>query len=193
MEGVVTRVGAARFEASPVPGAGLLVTPFHSDRRGSFTKPYSPDALAAAGIDMRIAEVYWSGSRPGTVRGLHFQNPPTAVAKIVFAVGGRVTDVVVDLRVGSPTFGQHARFDLTPGSGSVVVPVGCAHGFEVVGDDDAVLCYLQDAPFDPATDAGVRWDSAGIDWATTAPVTSDRDAALPRLADFRSPFRWEDA
>ncbi|WP_208012539.1 dTDP-4-dehydrorhamnose 3,5-epimerase family protein [Cellulomonas shaoxiangyii] len=184
---------APRFESSALPGVGLLVTPFHSDRRGSFTKPYAPDALAAAGIDMGVAEVYWSSSHPGTVRGLHFQTPPTAVAKIVFAVTGRVTDVVVDLRVGSPTYGQHARFDLTPGAGSVVVPVGCAHGFEVVGDDDAVLCYLQDVPFDPATDAGVRWDSAGIAWETTEPITSDRDAGLPRLEEFASPFVWDAA
>lgn len=183
--GVVTEL----FTPSALPGVGLAHPPFHADRRGSFTKPYSPAVLSAAGIDFDIAEVYWSSSVQGAVRGLHFQLPPTAVAKLVFVLTGRVTDVVLDLRRGSPTEGELATFDLTPGSGAVLVPVGCAHGFEVI-EGDATMCYLQDGAFDAATDAGVRWDSVPAGWRTPAPVVSDRDAALPALADFDSPFVW---
>jgi len=180
------------LEPSLLPGVGLLRPPFHQDGRGSFTKPYSPEVLAALAAPFPIAEVYWSQSGPGTVRGMHFQVPPTPIAKIVFATAGKVRDVVLDLRVGSPAFGEFAVFDLAPGSGAVVVPHGCAHGFEVT-EGPAVLVYLQDGAFDPATDAGIRWDSFGMDWLVSEPTLSARDPALPSLADFESPFVWTGA
>lgn len=189
MAGVVS--DGALFAPSRIAGVGLLTPPFHEDRRGSFTKPFSPALLQAAGVEFDLAEVYWSRSVAGTIRGLHFQLPPTAVAKIVFATSGHVTDAVVDLRRDSPTYGEHATFDLTPSSGAVLVPVGCAHGFEAL--EESVLCYLQDRSFDPATDTGVRWDSAGIAWSSEAPVLSDRDTGFPCLADFDSPFTVERA
>ena len=177
------------FQPSRLPGAGLFRAPWWEDRRGSFTKPFSPALLAEAGLSFDVKEVYWSRSVAGTIRGLHLQLPPTAVAKIVFVVAGRVTDVVLDLRRGSPTYGEHEAFDLAPGSGAVHVPSGCAHGFEVV-DGDAMMCYLQDGAFDPMTDAGVRWDSAGISWSGDEPTISDRDRQLPPLDRFDSPFTW---
>jgi dTDP-4-dehydrorhamnose 3,5-epimerase len=139
-----------------------------------------------------VKEMYWSRSRSGVIRGLHFQNPPTAVAKIVFATQGRIRDVVLDLRIGSPTYASVVEFELTERSGAVVVPRGCAHGFEVL-EGPAITCYLQDGPFDSTTDTGVRWDTAGIVWKTKEPVVSVRDSKLPRLDTLVSPFGPEGA
>jgi dTDP-4-dehydrorhamnose 3,5-epimerase len=178
---------SAQYEASRLRGVGRVSGHFFDDARGGFTKVFGAEALATAGISFDVQEVYWSRSHAGVVRGLHYQNPPTAVAKIVFATQGRIRDFVLDLRAGSATYKHVAEFELTERSGAVVVPRGCAHGFEVL-EGPAVTCYLQDGPFDPATDTGVRWDSAGIAWNTADPVVSDRDRALPTLDLFDSPF-----
>jgi len=178
------------FTPATVPGAGLVTVPWHTDRRGSFTKPFSPDVLRALGSEFHVAEVYWSGSATGTIRGMHLQAPPHALRKLVFVVAGRIRDVVVDVRRGSPTYGQIATWDLEPSGRAVLVPSGCAHGFEVL-EGPAAMCYVQDGGFDAETDGGVRWDSVGAPWTTAAPLVSDRDAALPRLDEYESPFVWE--
>jgi len=175
------------YEPSPVAGVGRIAAPFFDDLRGGFTKIFGATALEAAGITFDVQETYWSRSSTGVIRGLHFQSPPAAVAKIVFATQGRIRDVVLDLRVGSPTYGTVWKLELGEKSGAVVVPRGCAHGFEVL-DGPAITCYLQDGPFDPAADAGVRWDSASVEWKTTEPIVSARDSALPRFDTFVSPF-----
>lgn len=113
---------------------------------------------------------------------MHFQRPPSAVAKLVFVSQGRIRDVILDLRSDSPTFTKHVAVELDEAGGAVFVPVGCAHGFEVL-DGPAVTCYLQSGDFDPATDAGVRWDSAAIAWTVADPQLSERDRTLPALAD----------
>lgn len=181
--------GSVTFTPSSIPGAGRVQPPYHQDDRGSFTKPYSHAVRELLGVESSVAEVFWSQSAVGIVRGMHFQVPPTPIGKLVFATSGRVRDVVLDLRLGSPTYASFDVFELAPDSGAVVVPVGCAHGFEVI-DGPACLVYLQDGDFDPATDAGVRWDSFGMEWHTDQPITSMRDQNLPPLAEFRSPFRW---
>jgi dTDP-4-dehydrorhamnose 3,5-epimerase len=169
-----------RFVPSFVDGVGRICAPTRNDVRGGFTKIFSTAALAEAGIDFQVREVFWSISRTGVIRGLHFQTPPAAVAKIVFATQGVVRDVVLDIRVGSPTYGEVFEHELSEGSGAVLIPRGCAHGFEVI-EGPAVTCYLQDGPFDPAADAGIRWDSVGIAWTTAEPIVSVRDRALPSL------------
>ena len=176
-----------RYQPSPIDGVGRISAPFLDDVRGGFAKVFSQAAIESAGITFDVQEVYWSRSQSGVIRGLHYQGPPAAVAKIVFATQGRIRDVVLDLRTGSATFKSFAEFELTERSGAVLVPRGCAHGFEVL-DGPAVTCYLQDGPFDPTNDAGVRWDSAGIAWHTPEPIISDRDRALPGFDTFESPF-----
>jgi dTDP-4-dehydrorhamnose 3,5-epimerase len=188
VEGVVTP--AVNVDRTSIAGVMRVRPPYHEDARGSFTKPFSRAVIDAVGEPFVVSELYWSQSASGTIRGMHFQLPPTAVAKLVICTAGRVRDVVLDLRVGSPTFGEYEIFDLAPDSGAVLVPVGCAHGFEVV-DGPATLTYLQSGDFDPVTDAGVRWDSFGMAWHNDDPVLSARDRGLPLLSDFDSPFRWE--
>lgn len=166
-----------RYQPSLLDGVGVVVPPFHSDLRGGFTKVFSDAALDALGVAFTIREVYWSTSHTGVIRGLHFQTPPAAVAKLVFVTLGTIRDVVLDLRPSSSTYGRYAQFELTATSGAIHVPRGCAHGFEVL-EGPATTCYLQDGPFVPDADAGVRWDSAGIDWLTADPIVSERDRAL---------------
>jgi dTDP-4-dehydrorhamnose 3,5-epimerase len=165
----------------PIPGALRLHAAFHADARGGFAKPYSAAAQAVL-PGFTVAEVFWSRSVAGVVRGLHFQTPPTAVAKLVFVTQGRIRDVIVDLRADSPSYGKHASVELDDTGDAIFVPVGCAHGFEVL-QGPAVTCYLQGGGFDPATDAGIRWDSAGVSWASAEPLLSDRDRSLPALAE----------
>ncbi|NMM24076.1 MAG: dTDP-4-keto-6-deoxy-D-glucose epimerase [Phycicoccus sp.] len=181
---------AVTFETSTLSGVGRLAIPFHEDVRGCFSKVFARSVLDDLGIPFQIDEVYWSTSHCGVIRGLHFQNPGSAVAKIVFCTQGRIHDVVLDLRDGSPTYGQIAEFELTPTTGAVVVPAGFAHGFEVL-EGPAITCYLQDGPFSSQGDAGVRWDTAGIGWHIEEPIVSDRDRALPDFAAYQSPFRLD--
>lgn len=181
---------SVRFLPAAISGAGMIVAPFLRDDRGSFNKPFSAEALTAAGIDFPVGEVYWSSSAAGVVRGLHLQLPPAAHAKFVFVTSGAVRDFALDLRRGSPTYGRWAEHELRPGSGAALVPIGFAHGFEVL-EGPATFVSIQSGPYDGSCERGVRWDSTGISWATAKPTVSAHDAALPSVEDFDSPFVFE--
>lgn len=151
---------------------------FRPDARGGFAKPFAAAELATLVPGFSVAEAFWSRSAAGVVRGLHFQIPPAAVAKLVFVPTGRIRDVIVDLRADSPSYGRSVAVELDAAGGAIFVPVGCAHGFEVL-EGPAITCYLQGGAFDPTADAGVRWDSVGVEWASGDPLLSDRDRFLP--------------
>jgi dTDP-4-dehydrorhamnose 3,5-epimerase len=162
----------------------------HEDERGEFVKAFQRDLYASLGLDPTVAELYWSTSTHGVIRGLHFQTPPHEHAKTVTVVRGEIQDAVVDLRVGSPTEGRHVTVPLAADPPRAVhVPVGCAHGFQVTSAD-ATVAYLVGSEHAPDHDAGVRWDSAGIAWTIPDPTVSPRDAAFPAVADFASPFTF---
>lgn len=164
-----------------IPGVRFERIPSSSDPRGSFAKPYtrpldSPD---------KILEVFWSYSTTGVVRGLHVQGPRSGSAKSVFLTEGRVLDVILDLRRSSHTYGHFRCFVLDPGV-SLHIPHGCAHGFQAL--EPSRMVYLCDAPYDPASDHGVRFDSLGIPWPIPAPTVSERDLSLPPWAAYETPF-----
>jgi dTDP-4-dehydrorhamnose 3,5-epimerase len=172
-----------------IPGCVLLPLSRHEDERGDFVKVFRRDAFAGLGLDPAVAEVYWSTSRHGVVRGLHFQSPPHEHAKTVTVLRGEVHDVVVDLRVGSPAYGRALQLALAGDDPSALhLPPGCAHGFQVVSDD-ALVAYLVGTQHAPSHDEGIRWDSVGADWPVADAIVSARDAAFPTLAEFPSPFR----
>lgn len=168
----------------------LRIEPFSSlDSRGRFSKVYSSELQRELDEPMHWRECFWTHSKPGVVRGMHFQLPPSACSKLVWCVAGSAFDVVLDLRIDSPTYRAVATFTLDAENRSAVfVPAGCAHGF-ATGDVGAVMCYLTDRDHDPSLDSGVRWDSLPIDWSVPHPEVSLRDAALPSIEDFESPFR----
>jgi dTDP-4-dehydrorhamnose 3,5-epimerase len=176
--------------ATPVVGCFEVRLDPSSDRRGSFVKEFQASQYAAAGIPFEVCEVFTSRSHTGVLRGLHFQRPPADVAKLVCCLDGAVLDAVVDLRVDSPSYHQHALVELSADAGNAMyVPEGCAHGFLVIRGD-ALVMYAQSGEYDGQLEGGILWSSAGIPWPLTdATILSPRDEAFPSLAEFSSPFR----
>ena len=174
----------------------LLSPTRHGDDRGWFTETYSVPAFAARGIGETFVQDNHSYSAPRlTLRGLHYQAPPRAQAKLVRCIRGSILDVAVDIRRGSPTYGEWRAATLTAANGhQLYVPVGYAHGFLTLEPDCEVAYKVSDV-YAPACDGGIRWDDPdiGIDWPTdgAAPVLSAKDAGLPALADFASPFAYD--
>lgn len=165
----------------------------HGDARGWFSETWSERALAAAGIDARFVQDNVSLSTAiGTVRGLHYQAPPSAQAKLVMVLSGAIRDAVVDVRRGSATFGRSLTVDLNAEAGQqLFVPEGFLHGFVTTAPDTRVL-YKVTAPYDPAADGAVRWDDPdlAIDWGVdpAAAVVSAKDAVAPAFRAWTSPF-----
>jgi dTDP-4-dehydrorhamnose 3,5-epimerase len=122
---------------------------------------------------------------------MHFQLPPKDHVKVVYCTAGRVLDVIVDLRRGSPTFGQHVTIDLSAERANMVyIARGVAHGF-YVPDETSTLVYRIESVHSPDHDAGIAWDGCGVSWPTSDPVLSARDRAFPALADFDTPFTFD--
>lgn len=167
----------------------------HGDARGWFTEVYSEPTFAALGVTCRFVQDNHSLSVPAfTLRGLHFQTPPHGQDKLVRCIRGRIYDVAVDVRAGSPTYGQWVGAELSAENGhQLFVPVGFAHGFLTLEDNCEVTYKVSDV-YAPQCDGGIRWDSVGIDWplpAGTAPELSPKDTQLPGLAEFDSPFPYD--
>lgn len=158
------------------------------DERGRFVKTIHADFFAQHGMTWSFAEQYYSLSRRGVLRGLHFQSPPSDHDKLVYCPSGEVFDAVVDLRRSSPTYGEHRTLTLSAEKANqLYIPAGLAHGF-VTLSDAATMIYNVSSVHDPAHDQGVHYASAGINWPEADPIVSARDAGLPELADFDSPF-----
>ena len=184
-----------RFEPLEVPGMILVRPTRHGDHRGFFEEVYKRMAFLEGGIDAEFVQDNVARSSAGVLRGLHFQLPPKAQGKLVRVIRGRVFDVGVDLRKGSPTFGRWAGALLDDEQGALLyLPPGLAHGYCVLSEA-ADLTYKVTAEFDAALDAGIRWDDAdvGVDWPVSEPVLSSRDKGLPLLQDFDSPFRFQES
>ena len=179
-----------------LPGLQLLKPRRFADTRGYFVETYNERTLLAAGITARFVQDNQSYSRnPGTIRGLHFQLPPAAQAKLVRVVQGSVYDVAVDLRVGSPACGRWEGMTLTAEHGEqLFVPRGFAHGFCTL-EPDTVVAYKVDEFYAPASDSGLIWNDPmlAIDWPLRPgqAVLSDKDLKLGRFDGFESPFRYE--
>jgi dTDP-4-dehydrorhamnose 3,5-epimerase len=169
-------------------GVRLIRAKRHLDRRGYFAETYVRRDFAEAGIGQEFVQDNQScSSARGTVRGLHFQIPPFAQAKLVRVLRGRILDVVVDLRCASPSYGRHLSVELGADSGDqLYVPAGFAHGFCTLVADTEVL-YKVDAVYSAEHDRGVNWadPALGIAWPVSEAdaVLSPKDAALPALRD----------
>lgn len=164
----------------------VLVEPaVHGDERGFFAETWRADAWPAAGVDAEFLQDNHSRSKQGTLRGMHFQTSP-GQAKLVRAARGSVLDVVVDIRRGSPTFGEWEGFELSDENmRQLFVPVGFAHGF-LVTSDIADFTYRCSNYYDPVTESGIAFDDpdVGIEWPTGFDlIVSDRDREAPRLAE----------
>ncbi len=178
------------FKPTVIGGCLEIQPRIFSDNRGAFVKTFHRDLFRQHGLQCDFAEQFYSTSHQGVLRGLHFQLPPADHAKLVTCVAGEVLDAVVDLRVGSPTYGKYALIELGATKANMVyIPSGMAHGFLTLSAS-ATLLYNTTSVHSPAHDSGIRWDSAKIPWKIESPVVSPRDAAFVGLSDFNSPFRF---
>ena len=184
-----------QIEALDIPDVKLLTPEKHGDHRGFFSEVYNRRALAEAGIDIEFVQDNHSlSAERGTVRGLHFQAPPFAQDKLVRVVRGKVFDVAVDLRKGSPTFSRYVSAILSAEAwNQLLVPVGFAHGFMTLEPDTEVL-YKVSNYYAPEHDRGLLWSAPdlAIRWPLGAEVAvlSPKDGALPTLGEIDSPFVW---
>ncbi len=177
-----------------IPGPILITPRRFGDARGWFSESWNKAAWAAAGLSLPdFVQDNHSYSAPRhTLRGLHYQRPPHAQAKLVRCTRGAVLDVAVDARAGSPHYGQWVGAELSAETGAhLFVPAGFLHGFLTLVEDCEVQYKCSDY-YAPECDGAVRWDSVGIDWSTAAPVLSAKDAAAIPFAAFDTPFIFED-
>ena len=171
----------------------MLIKPNrYSDHRGFFAETYSRKKHLEYGIDVEFVQDNHSVSKElGTLRGLHFQAPPHAQAKLIRCGSGSIFDVAVDIRRGSPTFGKWEGFELTAGNGhQVYVPIGFAHGFMTLEPDSEIVYKCHDY-YAPKTEASLLWNDPDIriSWPKIDnPILSEKDALAPMLKDFESPF-----
>jgi dTDP-4-dehydrorhamnose 3,5-epimerase len=179
-----------------LPGVLVLKPKRFGDARGHFVETYNERVFRAAGVTATFVQDNQSLSvARGTVRGLHFQLPPESQAKLMRVVSGRVFDVVVDLRVGSPTYGEWLAEELSAQGGEqAYIPAGLAHGFCTL-EPMTEVAYKVDRPYAPQCDSGIRWNDPqlAIAWPVkeSEAILSDKDRRMGTFAAFKSPFRYE--
>ncbi|SLN63153.1 dTDP-4-dehydrorhamnose 3,5-epimerase [Oceanibacterium hippocampi] len=179
-------MGAFSFTELAIPGARLVDCRVHRDQRGIFTRMLCADEFTAAGITRPFVQSNLSSNNTlGTVRGLHFLATPKREGKFVRCVVGAVFDVFVDIRKGSPTFGQWYGVELSAENArAIYVPPGCAHGYQTLTEQSVVSYFVQDS-YDQSLDRTLSWadPAVGIDWPIAdRAVLSEKDSAAPDLA-----------
>ncbi len=175
----------------------LILTPRRFvDERGFFSESWNRNALAQAGLQLPdfVQDNHSMSTQVGTLRGLHYQADPHAQGKLVRCGRGRLFDVAVDIRLGSPSYGKWVGVELSfDNARQLWIPPGFLHGF-ITRDPDTEIQYKCTDYYAQACDGAVRWDSVGIDWGLCgAPILSAKDADATPLADFNSPFLFEPA
>jgi dTDP-4-dehydrorhamnose 3,5-epimerase len=174
----------------------LMIEPDRfGDHRGFFAETYSQRVYAELGVNERFVQDNHSlSAESGTVRGLHFQAPPHAQAKLVRCGRGAIFDVAVDIRKGSATYGKWVGYELSAENGAqLFIPAGFAHGFATLQPDSEIIYKCSDY-YAPETEGALRWDDSAIDinWPLQGEaILSDKDAVAPMLADLESPFHME--
>lgn len=184
-----------QIEQTALPGVLLLTPPRFGDHRGFFSESWNKKRLEDAGLEMPefVQDNHSLSAQVGTVRGLHFQSPPHAQGKLVRCGKGRLFDVAVDIRKGSPTYGNWVGEELSFENGRQLwVPAGFLHGFMTLEPDTEIVYKCTDY-YSPECDGAVRWDTCGIEWPLDGieAVLSEKDEKATALADFDSPFTFE--
>jgi dTDP-4-dehydrorhamnose 3,5-epimerase len=184
------------IEQTKLDGVVIVTPRVFSDNRGSFFESYNRNTLSGHGITTEFIQDNQSYSaEAGTIRGLHFQTPPSAQAKLVRVLVGEIWDVAVDIRAGSPTYGQWTGVTLSAGDNrQLLIPAGFLHGF-VTRVPDCLVAYKCSNVYAPACEGAVRFDDPdlAIDWGIPAAdaVLSDKDAAAGSFTDLKTPFTYE--
>jgi len=177
----------------PMPGLKLLEPTIFGDDRGYFYESYNQEQFRELGIPEVFVQDNQSFSQQGVVRGLHFQAPPFGQGKLVRVLHGAVIDVAVDIRVGSPTYGQTYTVELTEANKlQFYLPPGFAHGFSTLAPN-TIFSYKCTNYYNKASEGGILWNDPelAINWQVDNPILSDKDIVLPQLQHFKSPFTYE--
>lgn len=183
-----------QFETCHIPGLVIVTPRVFSDSRGFFFEAYNRKPFEAAGITADFVQDNQSQSSYGVIRGLHFQRNPFAQAKLVRVLQGTILDVAVDIREGSPTFGQHFSIELSDeNKKQLFLPAGFAHGFSVLSET-AVVAYKCDNYYSKESEGGIRYDDPelAIDWKidSSKAIVSDKDMELPLLSETFANFTY---
>ena len=183
-----------KFTKTSIEGLVIIEPRVFGDERGYFLESYNEKEFEQAICKVSFVQDNESKSSKGVLRGLHFQKPPFNQAKLVRCIEGRVLDVAVDIRKGSPTYGKHVAIELSgENKKQVYVPRGFAHGFSVLSKT-AVFAYKVDNSYAPESDSGIRYDDTelGIDWGLPQEEIqlSEKDKDLPSFKDLDSPFKF---
>jgi dTDP-4-dehydrorhamnose 3,5-epimerase len=181
-----------KFLNTPIEGLVIIEPTVFEDDRGYFSESYNKKKFEKAIGNISFVQDNESKSSRGVLRGLHFQKPPYAQAKLVRCIKGRVLDIAVDIRDGSDTYGQHVSVELSgENKKQVFIPRGFAHGFLVLSNT-AIISYKVDNSYAPTHDVGIRWDDSllNIQWGVSESevLVSEKDAKLPFFSEFETPF-----
>ena len=175
-----------RIRPTDISGVFVVETTTHIDERGAFARLFCHEELSLILDERQVVQVNHSRTNMvGAVRGFHYQTPPHAEMKLVRCLAGRVWDVAVDLRQGSPSFLGWTHVELSPDNAlMLMIPEGCAHGFQVLEPNSALL-YMHTAFYQPSSEGGIRYDDPAIriDWPLPVTQVSERDRRQPRLGD----------
>ena len=181
-----------KFVNTPIEGLVIIEPTVFEDDRGCFLESYNKKKLEEAIGKISFVQDNESKSSKGVLRGLHFQKPPYAQAKLVRCIEGKVLDIAVDIRDGSDTYGQHVSVELSgENKKQVFIPRGFAHGFLVLSYT-AIVSYKVDNSYTPIHDTGIRWDdpTLNIQWGVNERnvLVSEKDVKLPFFSEFETPF-----
>ncbi|MBA3348953.1 MAG: dTDP-4-dehydrorhamnose 3,5-epimerase [Actinobacteria bacterium] len=183
-----------QFRPLEIPAVILIEARAFDDERGFFMETYQRTAFSEADIPGPFVQDNYSHSTRGVFRGLHYQNPPMAQGKLVQAISGEILDVAVDIRKGSPTFGEYVTATLSHKNHRLLfVPAGFAHGFCSLSDEADVV-YKVTNEYSPQHDRGILWSdpAIGLDLPIAEPLLSQKDRELPMLGDADNGFDWEE-
>jgi len=180
------------IETTPIQDLVIIKPVVFEDDRGYFMESFNQQSLQEAGININFVQDNQSFSKRGTLRGLHYQNPPFAQTKLVRVLQGEIMDVAVDIRKNSPTYGQHFAIQLSAENNKqLLIPQGFAHGFSVLSET-AVVLYKCDQFYNKASEGGIRFDdpALNIDWGIDlkTAIVSEKDLELPGITECNSGF-----
>jgi dTDP-4-dehydrorhamnose 3,5-epimerase len=183
------------FQKTNIANLLIFEPTVFEDSRGYFFEAYNEQMFRQQGVSINFVQDNQSRSSYGVIRGLHYQLAPYAQAKLIRVLEGSILDVAVDIRKGSPTFGQHVAVELSADNKKqLLIPAGFAHGFSVLSPT-AIVLYKCDQFYSKENEGGIRYDdpSLAIDWRieTAQAIVSEKDIALPLLADCKNNFEYQ--
>ena len=171
-----------------IEGVHLIENKLFEDSRGKFIKPFQKNLFIEKEIFFDIEENFFSISAKGVIRGLHFQTPPFTQAKLVYVPKGKILDVLIDLRIKSPTYKKFLTVELSAENNlAIFIPKGCAHGFQSL-ENESITVYLQSNIYESSADNGINPLSIDVEWPIKDYIISQKDKNFKDIDQFESPF-----